>query len=159
MNTQVNFKEKQIFEGYSFIIPIAIISILPATILISTQNLFAGLAIGIGIFSVVILILNIIKLFLLIDDTGINYKFRPFHWSFNRIKWNEIKDISITDLKSLKDFGGYGIRWAGKKKGIILAGKYALEIIDKKGKTIVISLQNKKTAQEAIDFHKINNIQ
>jgi len=155
MNPPVSFEEEQIFEAYTFIVPIAIVSLLPVTILIAIENLFAGLAIGIGLFSIVLTILNLIKLFLKIDNTGINYKFRPFHWSFNPIQWRNIKNISIIDLKSLKDFSGFGISYVGKKKGIILAGKSALEIEDINGKTTVISLKNKEAVQKIITiYHK-----
>ena len=88
-----------------------------------------------------------------IDTQGIHYKYFPFVRNWKVIPWNGIKSVQVKKVSPLTDFGGWGYRWAGKKKGIILSGDQAIIIGLTTGKTFVITTQEPDRAQRELDHH------
>ncbi|GGG13767.1 hypothetical protein GCM10010916_33360 [Paenibacillus abyssi] len=59
-----------------------------------------------------------------------------------------IKQIGI---KPIQEFGGWGIRWNGKKQGLIMQGDEGVEIGISNGKSLVISSRNAEKIYNALN--------
>ncbi|MBN2789575.1 MAG: hypothetical protein JXR69_05255, partial [Candidatus Delongbacteria bacterium] len=56
-------------------------------------------------FTLIILLFIFSKLTTMIDDTGINYKFFPFHLSFHKIAWEEIESYEVMTYRPIREYG------------------------------------------------------
>jgi hypothetical protein len=88
-----------------------------------------------------------------IDTQGIHYKYFPFVRKWKLINWNQIKRVTIGNVSPLSDFGGWGYRFGGKKKGIILSSGKAIIIQLDTGKTFVITTRMPDQAKREIEHH------
>ncbi len=52
-----------------------------------------------------------------IDETGIRYRFYPYHFKETTIAWHELRDAYMRDYNSFHEYGGYGIRFGSEKVG------------------------------------------
>ncbi|MDF2668923.1 MAG: hypothetical protein K0R67_1229 [Paenibacillus sp.] len=59
-----------------------------------------------------------------------------------KISLDAISDIKMVGIKPIQEFGGWGIRWNGKKSGLILSGDKGIEIHFKNANPFVISTKN-----------------
>jgi len=111
-------------------------------------------------FIIGIIIIGIIlafsKLTLEISKDKIQYRFSPF--PTRTINWSEIDTYSIIKLSALSDFLGWGVRYSKKYgKGYIINTDYALFFKTKKGKKIIISIQNKEFLEKYIANNQLKN--
>ncbi|MFC4987335.1 hypothetical protein [Saliphagus infecundisoli] len=53
---------------------------------------------------------------------GIYLKMWPLHRSFRRIAWSEIDQYEARTYRPLREFGGWGIRWASGKRAYNVSG-------------------------------------
>lgn len=58
-----------------------------------------------------------IKLKTRVNDTGIHYRFYPFHFTERKIEWHELRDAYMRQYNSFYEFGGWGIRYGTAKAG------------------------------------------
>ncbi len=58
-----------------------------------------------------------IKLETRITETGIRYRFYPFHLSQRLIEWHELSDAYMREYNSFHEYGGWGIRTGSAKTG------------------------------------------
>ncbi|MFC1733957.1 DUF6141 family protein [candidate division KSB1 bacterium] len=161
------FNESQRFNP--FWIWILLILILGIWIWGVIQQLFLGIPFGthptsdivllvIGVIPVGFLILLIItKLQTFVKKDGIYLRYFPFHMKQKRIQQSEIKRYAVTEYHPMKDYGGWGIRFAlGKKKGKAynVKGNIGMQLELNNGKNILIGTQRPDAFKKAIDTMK-----
>lgn len=109
-----------------------------------------------GLFFLVLLIfLASIKLTTRITDTGIFYRFSPFHFTEKQIEWHELKDAYIRQYNSLYEYGGWGIRYGSKKTGRALntsaSSNRGLQLQFNDGNLLLIGTKRPDEVQSIID--------
>ena len=82
---------------------------------------------------------------------GIYFKMWPLHWSFRRIPRSEVKRYEAKQYKPLREFGGWGIRWAPGKLAYNVRGNQGVWIERTNGRAILVGSQNPEKFVEAID--------
>lgn len=151
------FSETQKIDNKGLRILVIIVSIIPLFIvvpaLIENPN---QEAINSLVILVLILFLSYILVFnskaeVRIDSQGIHYKYTPFIWNMKVVKWTEIESIEIKTIDPLSDYGGWGYKLGLKKKGLILSGNRAIEMVRKNNKKFAITIKNEASAQREID--------
>ncbi len=72
-----------------------------------------------------------------LDTNGFSYRFLPFIWSIKFIPIQEIQSIEVLDIRPLRDFGGWGLRWSFKYgKAYTTSGKTVIRLTLKNGELI-----------------------
>ncbi|MCF8298024.1 MAG: DUF6141 family protein [Saprospiraceae bacterium] len=101
----------------------------------------------IGFYLVPIALFILLKTTILIteiDETGISYRYKPFHTKFRKISWEEIDKCYIRIYRPMKEYGGYGYRTVFNKKhgkAFNVSGKIGLQLELKNGQKILIGTQ------------------
>ncbi|MBU2919718.1 hypothetical protein KO504_00060 [Winogradskyella psychrotolerans] len=159
------FKEEQRFNQLWLIILMLVSTIVPISIYVKeyTENPenFSSLEL-IGVIFLILLASGFIFFFKLttrIDETGIHYKFFPFHWNLKNIKWNEINKAYVRTYDPLGEYGGWGLKggtlW-NKAKGsaINVSGDIGIQLVLKSGKKLLIGTQKKNEAKSVLATYK-----
>ncbi|HON19123.1 MAG TPA: hypothetical protein PK990_08140 [Salinivirgaceae bacterium] len=90
------------------------------------------------IITAVCVFLIFLKLETIITADFIYYRFFPYHKSFRKIHWNEIKSVKVRKYNAIREFGGWGINYGIRKKAFMLSGKMGIEIEMLNNKLILI---------------------
>ncbi|NOR44767.1 MAG: hypothetical protein GQ534_04205 [Candidatus Delongbacteria bacterium] len=88
------------------------------------------------------------KLTTMIADSGISYKFFPFHLSFHKITWDEIESYEVTTYRPIREYGGWGIRLGKNKKAYNVSGSVGLSVQLKSGKKVLFGTQKEQELKE-----------
>ena len=112
-----------------------------------------GLALVIGLNAIIYFLLLNGTAYTRIDTQGIHYKYFPFVRNWKLINWSQIKRVTVGNVNPLTDFGGWGYRFGGKKKGIILSGGKAIYIVLDTDKTFVITTKMPDQVKREIEHH------
>lgn len=114
--------------------------------------IFAGL--------LIFLILAFIWFVLLKLKTQINQEailviFSGMPFCKRKIKWEEIKSISIIKYDPLTDYGGWGVRYSLSGNGWCynVSGNYGIKIIYQNNKPFLIGTQQKEEAEKIINLY------
>lgn len=78
-----------------------------------------------------------------ITEEGIRVRFPPFQPSFTCYEWKNIEQIYARDFNPAKEFLGWGIRTGPGRKGYVIGGKAAIEVIFKNGTRLLITTRQK----------------
>jgi hypothetical protein len=123
----IDFKEVQRFKTWWAWFGVAALNLL--FIYAIVQQIFLGTPFGpkpapdfvlilVELFLLLLFVFLIsIKLKTRITDTGIYYRFIPFHFKETFIEWHELKDAYIRSYDSFNEYGGWGIRTGSTKTG------------------------------------------
>ncbi|TMT86993.1 hypothetical protein E2L06_10440 [Haloterrigena sp. H1] len=82
---------------------------------------------------------------------GIYFKMWPLHWSFRRIAWSEIERYEPRQYRPLREFGGWGIRWAPGKLAYNVSGNRGVWIDRANGRAVLIGSQRPEDFVRAIE--------
>lgn len=74
------------------------------------------------------------------SESGLSYKYFPFHSKTHLISADSIKEIVVVKINWWKDFLGTGIRYGIKGKGYITPTKYAIKITQKDKSILYFSI-------------------
>lgn len=87
-----------------------------------------------------------------ITSDEIRIRFRPFKWKWKHIPFSEILHAHVRAYDPLGDFGGWGIRYAGKKEGWCYnaRGKMGLQLEFSDGKRLLIGTQDAERLSEIV---------
>jgi hypothetical protein len=91
-----------------------------------------------------LLVANIIlgsKLIMQMRTEGIYVRFPPWQQKFSKYNWADIAQVHARDYQPMKEFLGWGIRYAPGKMGYIVAGNTCIEIVFKNGNKVLITTQ------------------
>jgi len=159
------FKEEQRFNQVWLIILMLVSTIVPIGIYVKeyTENPenFSSLEL-IGVIFLILLASGFIFFFKLttrIDETGIHYKFFPFHWNLKNIKWNEIDKAYVRTYDPLGEYGGWGLKggtlWnKAKGRAINVSGDIGIQLVLKSGKKLLIGTQKENEAKSVLATYK-----
>jgi hypothetical protein len=78
-----------------------------------------------------------------IDETGVRFRYRPFHRSFHVLRWEEIASAEVRKYKPLAEYGGWGLKSAvfGQDHAFNVAGNMGLQLVLASGKRILVGTQ------------------
>jgi hypothetical protein len=82
---------------------------------------------------------------------GIYLKLWPLHRSFRRILWSEIERYESIRYRPLRDFGGWGIRWAPGKIAYNVSGNRGVWFERTDGRSVLVGSQRPEELVSAID--------
>jgi hypothetical protein len=155
-------KETQRIREIPFFLLIGIVQVIFLWGLI--QQVIFGKPWGINPASnVVLIIINIgflllfiflfsIKLEIEITHTGIHFRIFPFHFRKRFIAWNDMESLKVVRYDAIKEYLGWGIRYAPKKGWCYtISGTWGIRIKKKDGKCILIG------THRVIDYSDIFN--
>ena len=81
---------------------------------------------------------------------GIHLRFFPFHRKFQIYSYDEIESYTVREYKSIREFGGWGIRYGLGGKAYNVYGKKGIQLVFKNKKKLLIGTQKPKEFREAI---------
>ena len=82
---------------------------------------------------------------------GVYLQMWPLHWSARRISWSEIDRYEPRTYRPLREFGGWGIRWAPGKLAYNVSGNQGVWIQRTNERSILIGSQRVEEFVTAID--------
>jgi len=82
---------------------------------------------------------------------GVYLKMWPLHLSARRISWSEIDQYELRTYRPLREFGGWGIRWAPGKLAYNVGGNQGVWIQRTNERSILIGSQRVEEFVTAID--------
>jgi len=85
-----------------------------------------------------------------VRDDGIYFRFSPFHWTFRRIAFTEIKQCKVQTYNPIRDYGGWGIRIRYKRKAYNVSGNRGVQIELTNGDRLLIGSQRAVELWQAI---------
>jgi hypothetical protein len=142
------FNETQRFDQWWIKVIIAIPSFEILALILndyqSTGEVNPKSLIGLAVMFAVILLLWMMSLTTRIDETGIYYRFFPFHFKPKQLLWNEIESAVIRNYKPLAEYGGWGVRVSTNGKAFNVKGKTGLQLTLQNGNRILIGTSNSK---------------
>ena len=83
-------------------------------------------------------------------DDGIYICFFPFHWSFRRIAFIEVKQYKVRTYRPIIEYGGWGIRYGRKGKAYNVSGNRGVQIDLSNGKRLLIGSRRAEELWRAI---------
>lgn len=109
----------------------------------STEHLVYDISIIILLPLTITLFLFFLKLSIKMDKNYFMFKMFPFHWSYRKIKLEEISNATVKEYNTDRTFHGWGmgIPWNRNYKSYTVKGYKAVEILLKNGKKIFIGTQ------------------
>ena len=102
-----------------------------------------------------LVLLSSFKLFTRIDDEGIHFRMRPFHWRWKTIPWDEVDQVYVRKYSPVKEYGGWGIRFGPAGTAYNVRGSYGIQIVRKNGRRILIGTQHPEEASREIGKHML----
>ena len=106
------------------------------------------------IFLPILLVANFIlgsKLITQIRTDGIYVRFPPWQKKFSQFDWSNIAEAFVKDYKPMREFMGWGIRYAPGRMGYIVAGKNCIELVFKNGNSVLITTQRPGEVNEVLE--------
>jgi hypothetical protein len=85
-----------------------------------------------------------------VRDDGIYICFFPFHWSFRKIAFTEVKQYEVRTYRPIREYGGWGIRYGCKGKAYNVSGDRGVQIELLNGKRLLIGSQRAEELWRAI---------
>ncbi|WP_321170538.1 hypothetical protein [Halobaculum limi] len=106
---------------------------------------------GLLILSVVAGFVYSLRLQTEVRADGIYLKMWPLHRSFRHIPWSEIERYEATEYRPLRDFGGWGLRWAPGKIAYNVSGTEGVWIERTDGRAVLVGSQRAEEFARGID--------
>lgn len=82
---------------------------------------------------------------------GVYLKMWPLHRSFRHIAWSEIERYEARQYGPIREFGGWGIRWAPGKLAYNVSGDRGVWIERTDGSAVLVGSQHVEAFVRAID--------
>jgi len=108
-----------------------------------------------------------LKLKTRIDETGIHFRFIPFHFKNKVIPWSTIEKGYIRSYEAISEYGGWGMKggklWR-KSNGVAynVKGDVGLQLELKNGKKILIGTQRQEEMKRVLQTYNdkfVNSIE
>lgn len=157
------YQETQYFRRNGFIMIIYLVDLLFVGIVLkmfmdgAPKSDWVPMIIILGLLALVTLLIAQLTLITDIDKTEISIRFSPFtkHWKYS---WAEVKSYAVKKYDPIKEYGGWGLRWAGKRRAFNAYGSEGLELIFKDERKLLIgtndSLRLKNFLHSNIDLNR-----
>lgn len=100
---------------------------------------------------VVLTLLQIPKLTLVVDQDGIQFKYRPYHRKSIHYAWAEINTIELIKFDPAMEFKGWGRKFSTHYGvGYLTLGGKGIRITDKNDNSVTLTISNVKSAEQLI---------
>ena len=96
------------------------------------------------------LLLYLFELRIKVNEDGFHYHFSPFHLKFHTIKMDEIESFKAMEYSSLKEYGGWGIKYGFKGKAYNVSGNKGVKVFLKNGNNIMFGSQKYKEMEKTL---------
>ena len=106
---------------------------------------------GLVVVGAVAALLYSLRLETEVRSDGIYLRMRPLHRSFRRIAWAEIDRYESRTYSPLREFGGWGIRWAPGKLAYNVSGNQGVWIERTNRRDVLVGSQRVEEFATAID--------
>ena len=106
---------------------------------------------GLAIIGAVATLLYSLRLETEIRADGIYLKMWPIHQSFHQIALSDIERYESRTYRPLRDFGGWGIRWAPGKMAYNVRGNLGVWLERTDGRSVLVGSQHVEEFVTAID--------
>ncbi len=83
------------------------------------------------------------------DEEGVHFKMKLFHWRERTIPWDEIEQIHVREYSPVREYGGWGIKYGRSGWAYNVRGSHGIQILKKNGKRILIGTQR---PEEVADY-------
>jgi hypothetical protein len=85
-----------------------------------------------------------------VRDDGIYIRFSPFHRTFRRIAFKEVKQCEVRTYRPIREYGGWGIRYRCKGRAYNVSGARGVQIELLNGNRLLIGSQRAEELSRAI---------
>lgn len=166
----IQFNETQKFRQWWLWIILIIAALIPVGLFLNSyagnnqhsNNGWVALIPGLLIVGAVIYMLLSAKLTVELDDFAINYRFYPFHFSNQKIHWQDVTRAYVRKYSPILEYGGWGLRYTFKNgKAYNVMGDIGLQLELKNGKKILFGTQRKEELEQVMqllyDNKRVNN--
>ena len=106
---------------------------------------------GLAIIGAVATFLYCLRLETEVRADGIYLKMWPIHRSFRQIAWSDIERYESRTYRPLREFGGWGIRWAPGKIAYNVRGNQGVWLERTNGRSVLVGSQRVEEFVTAID--------
>ncbi|MDA7618455.1 hypothetical protein N8703_04065 [Verrucomicrobia bacterium] len=119
----------------------------------STPNPTLGWILSITLFIPVIVAVLLFKASLIVkvNKDELRFRLKPFHLKEQVIGMSNIQSAEIVSFRPVRDYGGYGIRYAKGAKAYIVSGGKGVKIKCKDDRTFVFGSQKPDRLAAAIN--------
>ena len=93
------------------------------------------------------------RLIIEVRTTGLYFRFIPFHRSFHKIAFTDIKTCQARTYRPIREYGGWGIRWSRHGKAYNVSGNQGVQLELADGRRILFGSQRPTEL-----FHAINTL-
>lgn len=149
--TAILFSERQHFSRWWFLLGAEPLVIVGGLVLAGIVPWLTLLWIAVLTFiAPSMMVLSLLETVVTTD--AIRLRFRPMKWRWKVIPFADISKAYIRTYDPLGDFGGWGIKYAGKKEGWCYnaKGKLGLQLEFRNGKRLLIGTQDAVRLKEAL---------
>ncbi len=123
--------------------------------LILTGQSWWSIVLMAGAMVMTMALLGSLKLYTRIDNSGIHFRMKPFHWKERMIAWDEIDQVHVRKYSPILEYGGWGIRYGRNGKAFNVRGNYGIQIIKKDGKKILLGTQKPDEVGDHLSQHPL----
>jgi hypothetical protein len=102
----------------------------------SAALLLSGLALLIGLVAAAMMSFRV-----RVDDAGLAIR-SSLGWPRFAVALDDIASVAVVEVEPIGDFGGYGLRWAGGRTGVVLRRGPALSVTRKAGRVLVVTVDD-----------------
>jgi hypothetical protein len=161
--SKIYFKEEQKFNQWWIWLIVILLSGFWIWQLV--QQIFMGIPFGnnpapdfvlilLGIFPAgAIFLFYALTLEIIVDDSGVHYRFRPFQRKHKVISKKDIAKFEVRKYNPIMDYGGWGIRLGTSRKGNAynVKGNMGALFEFKNGKKFLLGTQNPEAFRSALN--------
>jgi hypothetical protein len=150
------FEEKQQFRQWWLWVIILAVAVVEIVVLINKPNGISSIDLIISpgaILLIAILFFFVLRLETKIDESGIYYRFFPFHIKTRFKSWDEIEYAYVRQYEPISEFGGWGIRLTfGNGIALNVSGNTGLQVKYKNGKKILLGTGRQAALAAMMDY-------
>jgi len=123
-------------------------------------NDYSGQIFVLVLLAATVAFLYSIRLYTMIDDRGIHYKFFPIHRQYRLIPWYAIQECIVQQYNPIMDYGGWGYKMTfSQGKAINVRGNMGIKIHYGTSKKLMLGTQRPEEAVKIIErYFKNKNI-
>lgn len=85
------------------------------------------------------------------DEEGVHFKMKLFHWRERTIPWDDIEQIHVREYSPVSEYGGWGMKYGRSGWAYNVRGNHGIQILKKNGKRILIGTQRPEEVAEYLD--------
>jgi len=117
---------------------------------VSLQNLDYSTLIALGFLLLIIAYFASSNLNLTLTHFGVTVRLRPWQLKPDLYPWENIAQVYIRKYDPIKEFGGWGLRASTKGNAVSLYGNTGLQLVFKRGDTLLIGTLQPESLSSAI---------